>query len=250
MHTSTLLKAEHFEYTLRNTNCDAPVRSDFAACFADYHPQDRVAVVSVPCEHGALYTGYALLACTTAFYDAQRARGGEFFDYPQHYLFFDRSDEGVKTTAGRRPLADDAMGLMGHLDVWPNNKWVSIPGTVRHIVQTVFDYNIHRLFWPHDLKPADEQVKLPWYARKMMRTRLKGVYYTNSPSPNIEIHGSEPARKLVLETIANLKQITDPPPKRCGPCARADDVEGYEQVPVDAFLESIGSVFEPPPPGK
>ena len=247
MHTSTVLEAEHFAYFRCSANSGPPAASDFAACFPNYHYQDRLGVVALPYEYGALYTGFALLACTTAFYDALRSRDGAFFDYPQHYLFFDRSAEGVNTTAGRRRLDQDALGLMGHLDVWPENKWVAAPSRVSGIIKTIFDYNINRLFWPYGLQPEAGEAKLPWYAHKMLRTRLKGVYYYNSPRPNIEIRGAAPAEKLVWETIARLQSITDPPPRRSGPGARGRDVEGYEQVEVETFLASLDTIFAQKP---
>ena len=77
MHTSTVLEAEHFAYFRCSANSGPPVASDFAACFPNYHYQDRLGVVALPYEYGALYTGFALLACTTAFYDALRSRDGD-----------------------------------------------------------------------------------------------------------------------------------------------------------------------------
>ena len=250
MHTSKLIKAEDFEYFRCGRDGDRLVSCGFTACFPDYHEQDRVGVVSMPYENGALYTGFALLACGTAFYDAHRARGGVFFDYPQHYFFFECDNQGLNTTMGRRRVAKDKTGVVGHLDVWPENKWVATPPGVLAMITMVFDYNINRLFWPHglDLDKVDKQ--LPWYLRSMMRTRMKSVYYYNSPQPNMEIRGAAAPEKLVWETIGQLSRITDPPPDRDGPGARAHDAEAYEQVPIDDFLDSLDSAFEPTPPGK
>ena len=61
--TSTLLKAEGFEYFRRGRDGDGLVSCGFAACFPDYHAQDRLGVVSILYENCALYTGFALLAC-------------------------------------------------------------------------------------------------------------------------------------------------------------------------------------------
>ena len=177
-------------------------------------------------------------------------RGGAFFDYPQHYFFYECDNEVLNTTKGRRRVAKDVRGVAGHLDVWPENKWVATTPGVMGMISMAFDYNLNRLFWPHGLGVGEVQGKLPWYFRSMMRTRLKGVYYYNSPQPNMEIRGAAAPEKLVRETIAQLSRITDPPPNRDGPGARAHDVEAYEQVAVDDFLESIDSAFESPPPNK
>ena len=95
-------------YTLSSTGVsarDARTHVGFSAFCAEYHEQDRVAVVSPRLEDGILHTGYALLALTTAFFDAQRARGGDFFVYPQHFAIIGADRSGVATGAGRLELA-------------------------------------------------------------------------------------------------------------------------------------------------
>ena len=81
MHTSQALRSTHFEYQRPGPGG----RVAFSAFCANYHDQDRVGVVSPQLEDGILHTAYALLALTTAFYDVQRASGGDFFIYPQHF---------------------------------------------------------------------------------------------------------------------------------------------------------------------
>ena len=56
---------------------------------------------------------------------------------------------------------------MGHLDMWPENKWVVIPARVSGVIKTIFDYKAPRLFWPHGLKPEAGEAKESWYPRKM-----------------------------------------------------------------------------------
>tara|TARA_Y100000588_G_scaffold334145_1_gene373444 strand:- start:293 stop:1051 length:759 start_codon:yes stop_codon:yes gene_type:complete len=250
MHTSTLIKTEDFEYFQRGHDGEPFVTCEFDACFPNYHDQDRVGVVSMPFENAPLYTGFALLACGNAFYDAHRARGGVFFDYPQHYFFYECDDEGLNTSVGRRHVAKDERGCVGHLDVWPENKRVATPPGVLAMITMAFDYNINRLFWPYGYGLDKVDKKLPWYFRSMMRTRMKSVYYYNSPLPNMQIRGTASPEKLVWETIGQLSRVTDPPPDRDGPGAIAHDTEAYEQVSVDDFLDSIDSAFEPTPQGK
>ena len=60
----------------------------------------------------------------------------------------------------------------------------------------------------------------------------------------MEIRGASAAEKLVWETIANLKLISDPPPRRSGASGRACNIEDYEQIEVEAFLTSMDKVFE------
>ena len=85
MHTSTLLKSSDFQYW-RLTD-DRRISADFGTFCPDYHELDRVGVISPCFEDGILYTGDALLALTTAFYDVLRSQGTDFFDYPQHFAF-------------------------------------------------------------------------------------------------------------------------------------------------------------------
>ena len=60
-----------------------------------------------------------LLAAVTAFYDRQRARGEEFFIYPDYFLF-----------PVDRPLGDHSM-----LDVFPSHKDVVVPDDPEAIVE-------------------------------------------------------------------------------------------------------------------
>ena len=75
MHTSETLRSPHFRYWRMDAGGRA--RAGFNSFCADYHEQDRVGVVSPRLEDGVLGAGYALLALTTAFYDAQRARAAD-----------------------------------------------------------------------------------------------------------------------------------------------------------------------------
>lgn len=72
MHTSARLSASDFTFWRQTANGDQQI--DFATFSPDYHPQDRIGVISLTLEDGVLHTSYALLAFTTAFYDCLRAR--------------------------------------------------------------------------------------------------------------------------------------------------------------------------------
>ena len=190
MHTSSALRSTHFQY--RRIGTDARTHVGFSAFCADYHDQDRVAVVSPRLEDGILHTGYALLALTTAFFDAQRARGGDFFVYPQHFAIIGADRSGVATGAGHLELALDDAGIgsaWGWLDVWPNSNWFTAPGTPTAMLRKIFDLQINRLFWPQDFAAEDAHCAepLPAYARRILERRLKSVYYYRSPAPTVEI---------------------------------------------------------------
>ncbi len=242
MHTSSRLRSSHFQY--RRIDAGAHTHVGFSAFCADYHEQDRVGVVSPRLEDGVLHAGYALLALTTAFFDAQRSRGGDFFVYPQHFAIIGADQSGVATGAGRLNLTlDDAGfgGAWGWLDVWPNSNWTTAPNMAAAMLGKVFDFQINRLFWPQNFMPGDKPLEdlLPAYARRILESRLKSVYYYNSPAPTVEIIGAQPAVKIVRESIerlpaavrSSLSPHTHPRP------------EPFRQVSADAFVHDMQRCF-------
>ncbi|MDE0069152.1 MAG: hypothetical protein OXO48_05520 [Caldilineaceae bacterium] len=242
MHTSSALRSTHFQY--RRIGTDARKHVGFSAFCADYHEQDRVAVVSPRLEDGILHTGYALLALTTAFFDAQRARGGDFFVYPQHFAIIGADRSGVATGAGRLELALDDAGIgsaWGWLDVWPNSNWFTAPGTPTAMLRKVFDLQINRLFWPQDFAAEDAHCAepLPAYARRILERRLKSVYYYRSPAPTVEISAAQPAEEIVQESFNRLPAVVQDTLHRnahVGP-------EPYRLVGVADFLHDMESCF-------
>jgi hypothetical protein len=90
--------------------------------------QDRLGLVmSRPC--GAVGASALISATITAFYDIQRARGPDFFIYPDYYLFH----------VGR-PLGDHA-----RLDVWPCRKEVVVAEQPQQVLEAIDDRGITRL---------------------------------------------------------------------------------------------------------
>ena len=99
--------------------------------FEGFGEQDRLGVVvNRPC--GAVGASALISATVTAFYDIQRARGPDFFVYPDYYLFH----------AGR------ALGDHGMLDVFPSRKEVVVPEEPDAILDAVNDRAITRLLVP------------------------------------------------------------------------------------------------------
>lgn len=201
MHTSTRLVATDFHFMQHAPSGNEPVA--VAAFCPDYHPQDRVGVVSMSLEQGVLHTSYALLALTTVFYDHMRAQKDEFFDYPQHFAFVGKGEAAqgeagtVNTETGNAALGNAETVRVGNLqlgaetpqlwnawswlDVWPDPKWVTVPATATSMLKRIFDYQINRLFWPRSLTPAHFQAeepasKIAGYVWKMLNTSLKTVY--------------------------------------------------------------------------
>ena len=233
MHTSTVLRPADFRYMRHHA--DGSVDASFQAFCPDYHESDRIGVVSPCLEDGIVHTAYALLALTTMFYDALRAGAPDFFDYPRHFAL-------IGATAGRfhagnttLPIAEAPLGATwGNLDVWPDSQWLYAPATATGILKQVFTAQLDRVFWPQDLRPGPDAGTLPIYVRKLLRTRLKSVYYYNTPPPNFEIEATPP-----VEALAQSSRERLPLPVESGHSYR----EGYRQVPVEEFLEGVGACF-------
>lgn len=242
MHTSVKLRSSDFRY--RRLEGASAIPAAFAAFCADYHELDRVGVVSRCLEDGVLYVGGALLALTTAFYDVLRAKGGAFFNYPQHFAFFEGGAEEIRTRAGRLPRDARLIGEpWGNLDVWPDSNWITAPGTVVGMLKTVFDFQVNRLFWPEDFLPEQAETLLPPHVRAIMRSRLKAVYYYDTAAPTIEVHGSGSVEDLVRRSIARLPGANGSTPLRE---AVQDDfpyVERFRQVGTDEFLNTMVCCF-------
>jgi hypothetical protein len=244
MHTSKLLRASDFQYWRLAE--DKRISIDFEGFCPDYHELDRVGVISPYIEDGILYTGDALLALTTAFYDVLRIRETDFFDYPQHFAFIGTSENTVHTRGEQLPM--DRIGTgWGNLDVWPDSKWIPTPRSVTGMLKNAFDFQINRLFLPHDFKLGSDESPLPAYARKMLGTRLKAVYYYNTPTPNVEIRASQKVADLVQRSLAEfpnaeseIKGRVDEHPTQ----SNFPSVARYQQVSVDDFLEDMAGCFD------
>lgn len=96
--------------------------------FEGFGEHDRLGLVmSRPC--GAVGASALISATITAFYDIQRARGPDFFVYPDYYLFH----------VGR-PL-----GNHSRLDIWPPRKEVVVGEEPQQILEAIADRAITRL---------------------------------------------------------------------------------------------------------
>jgi hypothetical protein len=122
MHSSRELRSSSFEIEVGGVS--APLDE----LFEGFDELDRLGVVlTQPC--GAVGASALITATITAFYDIQRARGPDFFIYPDYYLFH----------VGR-PLGDH-----GRFDVWPRHKEVVVPAGGERVLEAVNDRAVTRL---------------------------------------------------------------------------------------------------------
>jgi hypothetical protein len=265
MHTHTRLAAGDFTFWQQDATGETEV--SFATFCPDYHPQDRIGVVSVALEDGVLHTSYALLAFTTAFYDSLRATRTEFFDYPQHFALVGADANGdarggatvVHAGGDLLPLATPHLwDAWSWLDVWPEGKWLTAPVTTAALLARVFDYQINRLFWPRALTTRVSEGELPAYVWTMLKTSLKAVYlYGNDgdggdngsvgdaplaalPCERSVVRVRAAAQTLVQESVAKL-----PAPQLANHAhaiAQAPTTpQSYARVDVAQWLARLGS---------
>jgi hypothetical protein len=158
--------------------------------FEGFGEQDRLGVVmSRPC--GAVGASALITATITAFYDLHRARGPDFFVYPDYYLFH----------VGR-PLGDHA-----RLDVWPRRKEVVVDESPQAILEAIDDRAITRLVVEDgagaedgDAAKAELDDEVVASARGRMRTCLAYSPAGRVANADVEI-ASNPVTEGYVEAI-------------------------------------------------
>jgi hypothetical protein len=181
MHSSRELRSSSFELRLDGRPAGIP------DLFEGFGEQDRLGLVmSSPC--GAVGASTLIAATITAFYDLHRARGEEFFVYPDYYLFH----------VGR-PLGDHA-----RLDVWPRRKEVVVGEEPQAILEAIDDRGITRLV-VEDGEPAEGDLDDESVASARGRIRTCLAY---SPAGRVEDADVEIAGNDVTEGY--VEAILDP----------------------------------------
>jgi hypothetical protein len=124
--------------------------------FEGFDEHDRLGVI-IARPGGGLGASALITAAITAFYDVQRARGPDFFIYPDYYLFH----------VGQ-PFGDHS-----RLDIWPAHKEVVVPAEPAEVLRAVNDRAITRLAVeegePNDVELGPEELAS---ARARIRTCL------------------------------------------------------------------------------
>jgi hypothetical protein len=122
MHSSRELRSSSFEIKVGGRT----VR--LVELFEGFGEHDRLGVViRRPC--GGVGASALITATITAFYDLHRARGPDFFVYPDYFLFH----------VGR------LHGDHARLDIWPSRKEVVVPEDPEQVLEAINDRAITRL---------------------------------------------------------------------------------------------------------
>ena len=145
-------------------------------------------------------------------------------------------------------------GAWAWLDVWPASNWHIAPVAPAAMLKKVFDLHINRLFWPYGFIPKrrpEQETRngeyahptLPEYARKMLTTRLKSVYYYNTSAPTVEISAAPPAVDIVQFSFERLPEAVRQTLETDTKPTHSPGHESYRQVCVDDFLEDMEDCF-------
>jgi hypothetical protein len=223
MHSSQELRSSSFEITVAGR----PVR--LVELFEGFGDHDRLGVViRRPC--GGVGASALITATITAFYDLQRARGPDFFVYPDYFLFH----------VGR-PHGDHA-----RLDIWPSRKEVVVPEDPEQILETIDDRAITRLvvedgepgepdFEPEALASARARIATCLAYSATGRVRDADVRIRSNPVSEGYVDG-------VLDPDARLGEVAREERRRIKR-ARKELVEGgstpvetYRRIPLDQAL--------------
>ena len=139
MHSAKELSSSAFEITAAGRVVP------LVDLFEGFGEHDRLGVV-IDRPGGGLGASALITAAITAFYDLQRARGPDFFIYPDYYLFH----------------VGEPFGDHSRLDIWPAHKEVVVAADPREVLRAVNDRAITRLAVedgePRGGEPAAEEL--------------------------------------------------------------------------------------------
>jgi len=205
MHTSTVLGAADFTYVDSTGDVVA-----FDAWCPYYQETDRIAFVGEP-RRMIRHAGLLTLAIVTRFYDLQRAKGGEFFIYPQHF-----SVAGLESTVLAKLNVGDGDGqggvcirkridnACGNLDIWPESQWRYTTDDAGSMLAAALDCGVNRLIWPAGLSLASNDGELV----AKLREQVRWVCLYDVEAPNFTIHVEPPVADMVAGSI---RQFVDVP---------------------------------------
>jgi hypothetical protein len=188
MHSSRELRSSLFQITVAGREVS------LVDLFDGFAEHDRLGVVvGQPC--GAVGASALITATITAFYDLHRARGSDFFVYPDYFLFH----------VGR-PLGDHA-----RLDIWPSRKEVVVAEDPGKILEAINDRAITRLV-VQDGEPGDPEFEPEALASARARIATCLTYSGSGRARNADVRIASNALvegyvDAVLDPEARLAQL-------------------------------------------
>jgi hypothetical protein len=163
VHSSHELRSSAFAVSI--DGADATI----AGVFPDFVAADRLGIVMRrPC--AAVGASALLLCAVTAFYDVQRARGEDFFIYPDYFLFH----------VGRK------LGRFNRFDIWPSHKEVVVEDDPEELLRAINDRGVTRLV-VEDGVPGDGAFARETLASARARIVSALAYSTNGRTLDADV---------------------------------------------------------------
>ncbi len=210
MHTARELSSPAFSIRVEGR---AGVLDDV---FPDFAEWDRLGVVvRHPC--GAIGASTLILAAVTAFYDAQRAKGEDFFIYPDYFLFH----------VGER------LGDHGMLDVWPAHKEVVVGDEPEELLRAMNDRGVTRLL-VEDRAPGEPRLERESLASVRNRVATAVAYSPTGQlaDADVLVAGNDVTESYVAAVLEQSSLIT---PRARDEIALARRALNEGGVPVERY---------------
>jgi hypothetical protein len=210
MHSARELSSSAFEIEV------AGRESRLVDLFDGFGEHDRLGVI-VGQPGGALGASALITAAITAFYDLQRARGPDFFIYPDYYVFH----------VGQ-PFGDHS-----RLDIWPAHKEVVVPAQPAEVLRAVNDRAITRLA-VEDGEPHANQLGAEELASARARVKTCLAYSASGrvAHADVRIAASPVVEGYVATTLDPERRAADL--RARGADSRADEVAAHgDEIPPE-----------------
>ena len=215
MHSSRELSSSSFEIGIAGRH------SRLEELFEGFDEHDRLGLVmSRPC--GAVGASALITATITAFYDIQRARGPDFFIYPDYYLFH----------VGKR------LGDHRKLDVWPPHKEVVVGEEPELILEAIVDRAITRLV-VEDGEPGEPALDREAIASAGARIVTCLAYSASGRVADADVRiTSNPVTERYVEATLGSEERTGPSRREL--VEDGVPVETYRRIGLDEALGLLG----------
>jgi hypothetical protein len=226
MHSSRELSSQMFEIEEAGGRL-----SSFAELCPGFTAQSRLGVV-VREPLGAIAGSAFIMAAVTAFYDAQRASGGEYFIYPDFFVFH----------------VDCAETDYGMLDIWPQHKCVRVDDNPEAILSAINDRGVTILLvrpYAGDAMSA-HRGQLRQHTRNSALSRIEHAFISlSSPEPGaIRITGDPVVERYVESVITASVKLpeevrTGIHTRRLAALHAGRAVENYRRLTVESALDML-----------
>lgn len=222
MHSSRELRSSAFEIRVAGRVMRL---GDVCEGFGEH---DRLGVV-IGRPGGALGASALITAAITAFYDLQRARGPEFFIYPDYYLFH----------LGR------LRGDHSRLDIWPPHKEVVVSDEAPQVLDAINDRAITRLV-VEDGEPSRSELGREALASARARIRTCLAYSASGrvAEGDVRLAGNAVVEGYVNTTLDPERRVAELRAKGAEAraaqiAARGDEIPAEERIRIKRARQAL-----------